>query len=218
MEHVEVIADEVDSWTHKQGADAVLRLRGGRTLIAHTTDARFQAWSRVMSLQQETHWPVYAEYDAATRAIRLLLLCAPQHVESVESDAAGNMTVEFRRAPSFLLIEERPPGLSGHTGAAHGSLENTRIGTGRGASDNPGDPLRVSRQELATSWCKGRFSTRFTPKGAAPRRAESSQDGAKPRAVSRTPAVAKFRIDRTDHAIEAVPTLLARLRYSVLLR
>lgn len=106
MEHVEVIADEVDSWTHKQGADAVLRLRGGRTLIAHTTDARFQAWSRVMSLQQETHWPVYAEYDAATRAIRLLLLCAPQHVESVESDAAGNMTVEFRRAPSFYSLKK----------------------------------------------------------------------------------------------------------------
>src|SRR5579862_9123983 len=80
MDHVEVIAGEVDSWTQKEGGDAVLRLRGGRELIAHRAEARFKAWNQAMSVQQEKHWPVYVEFDPAARAIQLLLLCTPREV------------------------------------------------------------------------------------------------------------------------------------------
>src|SRR5271169_4075762 len=89
MDHVEVIADEVDSWTQKEGGDAVLRLRGGRELIARRAEARFKAWNLVMSVQQKKHWPVYVEFDAAAGAIRLLLLCTPEEVDSVQAEASG---------------------------------------------------------------------------------------------------------------------------------
>jgi hypothetical protein len=103
---VQAIADEVISWTVKEGSDPVLRLRGGLELIAHRADARSKAWNRAMSLQQEKHWPVYVEFDAANRAIQLLLLCTPRQVDSVRPNDSGDITVVFYRAPSFYLLKK----------------------------------------------------------------------------------------------------------------
>ena len=109
MDQVEVVVDRIHSWTQKEGADAVLRLGGGRELVARRGDERFNAWNQVESLARQKGWPVYVEFVPATHAIRLMLLCTPRVVESVQPGVKGNMTVVFRRAPSYYTLNiDRP--------------------------------------------------------------------------------------------------------------
>jgi hypothetical protein len=109
MENIEVVADTVDSWTQKEGADTVLRLSGGGQLMIRRTDPHYKVWTEATAFQKEKHWPIYLEFGADSRIVRQLLLCTPREVEEVRPQASGDMTVVFRRAPSFYSLKKAMP-------------------------------------------------------------------------------------------------------------
>jgi len=105
MEHRATIADLVTAHTAKEDGDLTVHLASGHELLVRGNDPHLPGWTQALTLSETEHFPVYFEFDSASRIVQLLLLCSPRTAEAIHPQGTGDVTVVFRRAPSYYTLK-----------------------------------------------------------------------------------------------------------------
>jgi hypothetical protein len=105
MKDTSTIIDYLGSWDEENGQPrAVLRLRGGITLLASRDSSYYDVWRRTVAFQQSKNWPLYIAYDRTSRQIEAIYSSHPRKVTSVQRQSDGKAIVVFLPSPSFYFV------------------------------------------------------------------------------------------------------------------
>jgi hypothetical protein len=105
MKDTRTIVDYLGSWDEESGQPrAILKLRGGITLLASRNSSYYDVWRRTVAFQQSNNWPLYIVYDGTSRQIEAIYSSNPRKVTSVQLQSDGKATVVFLPSPSFYFV------------------------------------------------------------------------------------------------------------------